>query len=689
MKVKKSFFVLFFSNCLVLFCACGCTAQRSPQRDFKNDSYYFMALKQLDCGNQKEAERFFSLCAKKGSAYCARKSAEEYIKIGNIRERIEKTEAFLRRYDDECALLLAVRTFSSAGEYSKVILHTNGADLNECSNALASLRLGALLQKQDSRFYREMESWFLNRPLSSEHYKFFTANELDYSSVIRFRIEVYRRNYVSALEIYNADGNGFPQEPQIFSDLGKTFLYAAPDYYSCARKFDGFADSSSGEAQFYAYFYAGRLYEKAEKYKTLASQRYMSAMEYAKAQDDGAKYDNALWYLLNLALRGSTEKAISLLKTYCSTWYDADYFDDFLNLLPPLLLSEGNWNAFYDIYQALDGYASNEAVAKYAYIYGRLVQEGIAIPSVGEIAGSESDAAFTRALTSGSDFYYRAMAVYRLGLGGAREEEVLCNTIVDPDASVDTEAETLLLGYAAFGFPEKIYPEYMALYSDGVVISTGVSMKLAAFLNECGENKYEYYPQGLRIAARAFTRTTAPVSKEEMKLLFPRDYKTFVEASCTEFNLPQEALYALIRSESFFDAEIVSSAGAIGLSQLMPDTAADIARKLKMPEFDLRDAETNVRFGAFYLEELNSRLDGAWLPAFFAYNAGITRVRRWIKDSRLSFNSKTALPNDILLEILPFDETRGYGRKLVGAGAMYSWLYDDKPVSESVKEFMR
>ena len=101
MKVKKSFFVLFFSNCLVLFCACGCTAQRSTQRDFKNDSYYFMALKELDCGKQKEAERFFSLCAKKGSAYCARKSAEEYIKIGNSRERIEKTEAFSRRYDDE------------------------------------------------------------------------------------------------------------------------------------------------------------------------------------------------------------------------------------------------------------------------------------------------------------------------------------------------------------------------------------------------------------------------------------------------------------------------------------------------------------------------------------------------------------------------------------------------------------
>lgn len=689
MSIKKRFFILIFSESLILFFLCGCSAQYSPQKTFKNDTYYFRALKKLADGDEKDAERLFSLCMKKGSAYCARKSAEEYLKIGNMRERVEKAESFLKTYTDEDALLTAARIFLSAGEFSKVIFYTNGIEIQKCPDALVSLRLKSLLKKNDRRFSAELEEWFLSRPVSDEHYRFFSAEKAVYSDVVRFRIEVYRRNYPAVLEMYKSNAELFPLSSQILSDLGRTFLYASPDFYSSARMFDGFADAVSGGARFYAYFYAARLYEKAENYPTLASKRYTAAMEAATALEDGEKYDNALWYLLNMTLRSSTDAALSLLQTYCSKWHDAAYFDDFLNLLPPILLSEGKWNAFYDLYQLLDGFASNEAVAKCAYIYGRLVQEGIAAPAIESREGSAADAAFTRALTSGSDFYYRAMAVYRLGLGGTQEEEVLCNTPMELNAAPDSAAETLLSGYAAFGFPEKIYPEFMKLYSDGVSIRTGVALKLASFLNECGGNKYEYYPQALRIAARAFSRTNEPVTKEQLRLLFPKDYSSLVAASCAEFNVPEEMLYALIRSESFFDAQIVSSAGAIGLSQLMPDTANDIARKLKMPEFDLRDARTNIRFGAFYLAELHRRLDGEWLPAFFAYNAGITRVRRWKKDAQLSFVTKTRLPNDILLEILPFDETRGYGRKLVGAAALYSWIYNGTPLSESIEKLMQ
>ena len=147
-------------------------------------------------------------------------------------------------------------------------------------------------------------------------------------------------------------------------------------------------------------------------------------------------------------------------------------------------------------------------------------------------------------------------------------------------------------------------------------------------------------------------------------------------------------MYALITSDSFFDSKVYSSAGAIGLTQLMKETAGDVAKKLKVPEFDLLDAETNVQFGSYYLAELNRRLDGEWLPTFFAYNAGISRVRRWIKDSKITFPIKGAVPYDILLEIIPYEETRGYGRKLVGAAAMYSWLYDNESIFDAVKRLM-
>jgi soluble lytic murein transglycosylase len=65
------------------------------------------------------------------------------------------------------------------------------------------------------------------------------------------------------------------------------------------------------------------------------------------------------------------------------------------------------------------------------------------------------------------------------------------------------------------------------------------------------------------------------------------------------------------------------------------------------------------------------------LPAFFAYNAGISRVRTWL-------GSAKNLPDDLFLETLPFAETREYGKKLTAAACVYAWLYEDTPPAETL-----
>ena len=252
----------------------------------------------------------------------------------------------------------------------------------------------------------------------------------------------------------------------------------------------------------------------------------------------------------------------------------------------------------------------------------------------------------------------------------------------------DINAESYLLGFAAFGLPEKIYPEWQKFISRGVKIGLDTAVKLAAFLRECGHKKNEYYTQSLRIAAKSLAFADRPPTLTELELLFPRDYAELIADACKKYSVPEEFMYALVRSESFFDSEIKSSAGAVGLTQLMEFTAADVAKKLSRTEYSLKNAADNIEFGTYYISELASRLDGKWLNAFFAYNAGIKRVRRWIKSSEIEFGGNP-VSYDIFLETVPYSETREYGRKLISAAALYGYLYYQKEISGTVASIVK
>ena len=175
-----------------------------------------------------------------------------------------------------------------------------------------------------------------------------------------------------------------------------------------------------------------------------------------------------------------------------------------------------------------------------------------------------------------------------------------------------------------------------------------------------------------------------PLGEDAFRLLYPRNYAKEVSASCEAFGIDEAVLYALIRTESFFSNNVISAAGARGLTQLMDLTADEIAMRLKRSDYDLLDPATNIEFGAYYLAYLTKRLDGSPLTAFFAYNAGIGRVRRWMSNSHLELGRHAA--SDLFLETIPYSETREYGRKLIAASVMYGILYYDTPIQTVVKK---
>jgi len=669
---------------LVLFSGCG-------QKGYE----YFAALRCQSDGNAEEARRLFLRAVNTGSPYISRLASEELINLGNVRERIEACDRLISKFPDEKSKLLAAGQYFSASEYSRLIQCTNDIDYAECSNKLAYLRLEAMRKKGDSRFFKEFYTWFTVRKISDLHYQLYCdvskadslPNIPEFQPVTDFRADVFKRNYAGAFETFSSSKDMLPLLPQIVSDMGKVCLYGSDSYYKNALSFDAFAKKLSGrDSEFYAQFYAARLYEKAGEYYSYAANRYQAAMKCAKTD---SQYDNALWYLMNLELKRSTARGIQCVRKYCSTWHDPDYFEDFFDTLTPLMLSEGRWNDFYALYKDLDGYATDEVVAKFAYIYGRLLQEKLAVPVLSDTHGSDSSAAFTRALLSGSEAYYKVMAISRLGLGGEHAEEILCTARSETVQVVDPEAEEILAGYAAFGLPEKIYPMYRRLHEEKREISFDTGLRLAQFLNECGHNKNEFYPQSLRLMASILSLYPYKLNREALKILYPRNYSETVTEFCTKYSIPKPVMYALIRSESYFDSGAKSSAGAVGLCQLMESTAADIAHRLKYGSYNLTAPKDNIEFGCWYVANLFGRLENHWLNTFFSYNSGINVVRRWRKSAIIEFDNMKFMPDDLFLETIPYSETRQYGRKLIGAAALYSWLYYDKELCESINVLVK
>jgi soluble lytic murein transglycosylase len=131
------------------------------------------------------------------------------------------------------------------------------------------------------------------------------------------------------------------------------------------------------------------------------------------------------------------------------------------------------------------------------------------------------------------------------------------------------------------------------------------------------------------LGAFAFVQTSQPGWWE--RLWYPLHYEQIVRGHAHNYSLDPALLAAVIYQESKFKADARSSSGAIGLMQLLPDTAKGIALHTGGSRFrveDLYDPEINVRYGAWYLRHLLQKY-GEEQSALAAYNAGQDNVDRW------------------------------------------------------------
>lgn len=173
------------------------------------------------------------------------------------------------------------------------------------------------------------------------------------------------------------------------------------------------------------------------------------------------------------------------------------------------------------------------------------------------------------------------------------------------------------------------------------------------------------------LAVVAFLALRGPIWFQ--RLYHPLHYESAISEGARRSGLDPYLVAAVINVESGFDANDISEAGAVGLMQVMPSTALEVARENRIRSADitdrLKEPDTNIRIGTLHLADLRQRL-GSPEQALAAYNAGEGNVSKWLRGSK----TRTGRA---FVESIPFPETKQYVAHVLAERDEYEKLYPD------------
>lgn len=154
------------------------------------------------------------------------------------------------------------------------------------------------------------------------------------------------------------------------------------------------------------------------------------------------------------------------------------------------------------------------------------------------------------------------------------------------------------------------------------------------------------------------------------RAVYPLEHAPLIREAARRNGVDAALVAAVIYAESGFREGAVSGRGAVGLMQLLPSTAEEIAARTGGARFevdDLRDPRVNIRYGTYYLRCLLDRYDGSSVEALAAYHAGVRRVDAWAGRT----GGEGLAATDI-----PFPDTRAYVREVLSLTKLYRRAHD-------------
>jgi len=306
---------------------------------------------------------------------------------------------------------------------------------------------------------------------------------------------------------------------------------------------------------------------------------------------------------------------------------------DWINQMPPALAAQSRWR-----YWRARSIAAIEGLA-------------VAAPLYAEIAGLRD--------------YYGYLAADRL------HRPYDLNAQPSPD---DAAAQAALAAQPGLIRAHELFA--CALYDDGALYDDAV-VEWAGALHGATD---AIRVQAAQLAAhwgwyaQAIASLAQADAWDDVRLRYPRPYRAAVAAASRLTQLPADWILAVMRQESLFRPDAVSSADARGLMQLQLSTAAAVAQRWHLPAPDahsLFDPSAAVPLGAAHLRELLTRYGGQLAMALAAYNAGTAPVARWLPAQPMQA--------DIWIENIPYNETRGYIEHILEHIVAYGWTHHAEP----------
>ncbi|MCC7072660.1 MAG: transglycosylase SLT domain-containing protein [Deltaproteobacteria bacterium] len=253
--------------------------------------------------------------------------------------------------------------------------------------------------------------------------------------------------------------------------------------------------------------------------------------------------------------------------------------------------------------------------------------------------------------------FYGMMARRRLGLPATKGAAIAANAVARLAPRTDAAAAARLL--FAFGYDDD---------ARTLARATGTDLAAVGLCQTIDDSLYGYR-RGASFVPLPRTTNGALKKTPGWRVSYAAPWPSVVDAAAERAAIPASFLYAIMRTESGFDARAVSVAGARGVIQLLPSAARGAARLAGRPESDAErifEPEVAIELGAALLGAERREL-GSLLLAAAAYNGGAPNVARWLEQFR-------ALELELFIERIPFRETRDYVKRVLAVEAVYRGL---------------
>lgn len=408
------------------------------------------------------------------------------------------------------------------------------------------------------------------------------------------------------------------------------------------------------------YEYTGRLYRRAG----LLSEAEVWLSRSLEMVTSGPDEQRVRWYLMTVLADLSPVRLARSLGNRLPLRGDPAYFSDVLIALARRLVEQGEWDELRLTYEKLVPFATPGALAHYELALSLAATAGLtSFPTGG------ASELLSRAASQSEDVFASLVSSVLLGQDGVAALDIADRheSLSKAAPPVRSPIEEELHGYLTYGLLSHAY-EVITTTPD---IPPEMLLSAATALARDGR-----IPQAMRIASLLARKEPGPHSRTVAELIFPTAFRSLALDAARSESVDPWLFLALVREESHFDPDVESAAGAIGLTQLLPATADDVAGRMGIETPDLRKPASNLALGARYMSMLTDQFGGV-LKALAAYNGGQGRVRQWER-------RWPGYEGFLFHLFVPFEETYNHIRKVVVSASYYGYLYAGRSPAETI-----